>query len=114
MTPTYIQRYASTETSVHQLERVVASGTFIYAGAVECELRIVLSPTRHGSGDSEDDPEFANDAPVETYYVQYGSTTQRGVFNACGGAHPSLAGAVAAAEAAPGIGPTVRWHSVAT
>ncbi len=91
-------------------EKIVATGTFLYAGT-ECDLHIVFSPVRYGSGDSADEPEIANDSVADTYYVQYGSTTQRGIFNAGGGSYPSLAEARSAAEAAPGIGPTVRWSS---
>lgn len=89
-------------------EKVVAAGTFVYAGH-ECALRIVFSPVRYGTGDDEDEAEIADDRTVDTFYIQYGSTTQPGVFNAGGGGHPSLAAARSAAEAAPGIGSTVRW-----
>lgn len=92
-------------------ERVVATGTFLYAGAIECDLRIVFSPIRYGSGDSQEEPDIAYDLVVDTYYVQYGSVTQRGMFNSGGGGYPSLAEARSAVEAAPGIGPTVRWHT---
>jgi len=91
-------------------EKVVATGTFMYAGEVECDLRIVFNSVRHGSGDHEDEPEIAGDELSNTFYVQYGSSTQRGVFTAGGGGYPSLAEARLAAEAAPGIGSTVRWH----
>ena len=89
---------------------MVATGTFVYAGT-ECDLRIVLSPVRYGSGDYEDELELANDSLTDTYYVQYGSVTERGIFNAGGGGYLSLAEARSAAEAAPGIGTTVRWCS---
>lgn len=91
-------------------EKIVATGTFLYDGVVECDLRIAFSATRYGTGDHEDEPEIANDVVTDTYYLEYGSTTQRGVFKVGGGGYPSLTAARAAAEAAPGIGPTVRWH----
>jgi hypothetical protein len=90
---------------------VVATGTFLYDGIVECDLRIVFSPIRYGSHDYEDEPEIADDIVTDTYYIEYGSTTQRGVFNAGGGGYPSLAEARAVAEKAPGFGPTVRWQT---
>ena len=96
--------------SLNPDERVVATGTFLYVGT-ECDLRIVLSPVRYGSGDHEDEPELANSSLTDTYYVQYGSATERGIFNAGGGGYLSLAEARAAAEAAPGIGTTVQWCS---
>ena len=88
---------------------VVKKGTFLYSGAVECDLCIVLSPVRFGSGDYEDSPEFANDVESPTYYVYFGSTIERGKFNAGAGGYPSLSEAMAAVEHAAGIGPTVRW-----
>lgn len=91
-------------------ETIVKEGVFLYDGAVECDVRIVRSPIRYGSGDDEDPPEIANDLQQDTYYVQFGSTTKRGVFNAGGGGYPSLVQAVGAAEATPGIGATIKWR----
>lgn len=90
-------------------ETSVKAGTFLYAGAIECDVRIVLSRIRYGSGDDEDPPEIANDLDRETYYVWYGSTTHRGVFNAGAGGYPSLAEAMLAAESALGVGSSLRW-----
>ena len=92
-------------------ERVVAVGTFLYAGSVECALRIVESPICYGSGDYEDEPEVANDTPVRTYYVQFNSSEDPNHFNSALSGYPSLAEARASAEQAAGIGPTVRWRS---
>jgi hypothetical protein len=94
-------------------ETVVKEGTFRYAGEIECDIRIVHSPVQYGSGDSEDPPEVEDDIERSTFYIQYGSTTERGIFNACGGGFPTLAEAVAAAAASPGIGDTVRWSKSA-
>ncbi|MDP9123892.1 MAG: hypothetical protein M3N82_04735 [Pseudomonadota bacterium] len=88
---------------------VVKEGTFLYDSAVVCDLRIVRRPIRFGTGDDEDPPEIRDDLVQDTFYVEYGSTTQRGVFNAGGGAHPTLLTAIAHAEAAPGIGKTIVW-----
>ena len=88
---------------------VVMEGTFLYDGTVVCDLRIVRRPTRFGTGDYEDPPEFRDDLVQDTFYLEYGSTTQRGVFSAGGGGHPSLSAAMAQAEAAPGFGSTVTW-----
>jgi hypothetical protein len=90
---------------------IVQEGTYLYAGAVECEIRIVFSPIRYGTGDYEDQPDVANDIECSAYYVQYGSTTQRAVFNSGGASYLSLAEAIASAEATPGIGNTVRWRT---
>ncbi len=59
-------------------EIVVMEGTFLYDGKVECDLRIVRSAVRYGSGDYEDPPEIADDTEKTTFYIQFGSTTQRG------------------------------------
>jgi hypothetical protein len=90
-------------------ERVVQSGTFLYDGQVVCDLRIVLRPVRRGTGDHEDPPELSEDANQDTFYVEYGSTTSRGVFNAGGGGFATLDAAVAHVESMPGFGNTVRW-----
>ena len=84
-------------------------GSYLYDGSVSCELCIVLSPVRYGTGDYEDEPAIAEDALIETYYVYYDSPVSQTRFNSGGGGYPSLADAMAAAERAPGIGATVRW-----
>ena len=89
---------------------VVKRGTCLYAGTVECDVCVVLSPVRYGSGDDGDSPDIANDIKADTYYLYFGSTTERERLNAGGGGYSSLAEAMAAAERAPGIGATVRWH----
>lgn len=93
-------------------EKVVATGTYSFAGT-ECDVRIVFSPVRYGTGDYEDPPEIANDTNAHTYYVQYGSVTEPGRFNAGGGSYDSLSEALSATEAAPEIGHTIRWHGPA-
>ena len=95
--------------SIARNETVVKEGTFLYDGKIECDIRIIHSPIRYGSGDHEDLPEVENDREQSTFYIQYGSTTERGVFNASGGGYPTLAEAVAAALASPGIGNTICW-----
>ena len=90
-------------------ESVVQAGTFLYDGQVVCDLRIVLSPVRRGTGDYEDPPEVSDDVDQDTFYIQYGSTTSRGVFNAGGGGFPTLSAAVAHVESMPDFGNTVRW-----
>jgi hypothetical protein len=89
--------------------KIVRVGCFTYAGETTCDLRIVRSPVRYGSGDEDDPPHIADDQAVETFYIEYGSTTERGIFNAGGGAYDSLDEAIAAVETAPGIGDSVRW-----
>lgn len=91
-------------------EVVVKEGVFFYDGSVECDVRIVCTSIRYGSGDYEDEPEIANDLERKTFTVQYGSTTERGIFNAEGGAYSSLKEAIDSAESAPGIGSTIRWR----
>jgi hypothetical protein len=91
-------------------EEVVKTGTFLYDGEVTCDIRIVRSPVCYGSGDYEDPLEIANDHERETFYIEYGSITQGGHYNVGGGAYPTLSKAMNAAEAAPGIGSSVRWH----
>ena len=93
----------------HQ-DHVVLTGTYQWSGVAECDVKVVLSPVRYGTGDYDDPPDVAEDAEIPTYYLWWGSTTERGVFNAGGGAFASLEEAVAHAEAAPGVGHTVKWH----
>lgn len=92
-------------------EHVALTGTYLYDGVVECDVRIIHSTITPGSGDHEDPPERRDDRNEECYYVQYGSITQRGNFNAGGGGGATLEAAIKVAESVPGIGPTMRWHA---
>jgi hypothetical protein len=89
---------------------VAKRGVFLYDGQIACDVRVVRSPVRYGTGDEGDPVEVCEDIEVETFYVEYGSTTERGVYAAGGSGYPSLAAAVAAVEAAPGIGNSVKWE----
>ena len=90
---------------------VVNTGTFLYATSVECDIRVIRSSVRYGSGDQDDPPEVANDIEVESYYVEYGSTTQRGVFSAGSTAFSSLQEAILGAAEQLGPHRTVHWQS---
>lgn len=89
---------------------IVKTGTFRYGGSVPCDIRIVFSPVQYGTGDVEDPAEVANDLQQSTFYIQFGSTTQRGVFQSGCRGFQSLAEAVAKAESTPGVGPTLEWQ----
>ena len=90
-------------------QEVIRAGIFLYDGKVSCDVVIVRGPICYGSGDYEDPPELADDHEQEMFYIHYGSTTERGRYNAGGGSHATLSEAIAAVEAAPGFGPTVKW-----
>ncbi|WP_124540630.1 DUF7684 family protein [Piscinibacter terrae] len=90
---------------------VVKEGTFLYDGTVLCHLHVVHSRLWRGSGDYEDPPEICNDRDCDAYYVWYSSTTDTENFNSGSGPYANLDEAVAGAQAAPGIGPTVRWKN---
>ena len=80
---------------------VVKEGTFLYDGTVECDLRITYSPMQFGTGEYEDAPEICEDVERDTYYLHFGSTTQRGVYTGGGGGYPTLAEAIAAKDLNP-------------
>lgn len=90
-------------------ENIVKSGTFLYDGSVLCAVCIAFSALRFGTGDYEDSPDVSLDAEIETYYVFFGSTTERECYNASGGGYSSLAEAIANVEQRPGFGPSVKW-----
>ena len=53
-------------------------------------MRIVYSPICWGSGDDEDPPELRDDIERDTFYVEYGSIVERGLFNNGGGGFASV------------------------
>jgi hypothetical protein len=95
--------------SLGSTESVVKTGTFLYDATVLCDVRIVYSTFSPGSGDWEEPPELANDQIGDFFFVQWGSTTARGVFNAGSSGGNSIDEAIAAAESMPGVGRTIVW-----
>jgi hypothetical protein len=75
-------------------EAIVKAGTFAYAESVTCQLRIVRSSIRCGSGDYEDPPGTANDTEIESFYIEFGDPTEPTRFVARSGAYPSLPAAM--------------------
>jgi hypothetical protein len=100
----------TTMTSTSLGEHVVKTGSFLYAPGVKCEIRIVHSPVRYGTGDQDDPPEIANDVEANSYYVQFGSPAQPGVFVAGSVAFPSLKEAMLGAAEQLGAQRALRWH----
>jgi hypothetical protein len=87
--------------------QVVKQGTWLYAGEVVCDVRIVKHDWRYGTGDYEDPPDVREDLQGEFYDLEFGSPVKRGEYLSGGGSHLSLAEAVSEAEAA--THGTVRW-----
>jgi hypothetical protein len=73
-------------------------GTFLYDGTVVCDVRVVQTEVCYGSGDYEDTPEVAEDRPGTCFYIEYGSTTQRGEYGGGGGGYRALNEAMDEAE----------------
>ena len=95
--------------TLHIDDEVVKNGIFLYDGTVTCDVRIIRSEMRPGSGDYDDPPELANDEYGEFFHVQFGSTAERGHFNSSGGVGATPEETIALAESAPGIGNTIEW-----
>jgi hypothetical protein len=84
----------------------VKQGTFLYDGTVICDVRIVRTETRYGSGDEEDPPEIREDHPGPCFYVEWGSTSRRGEYSSGGGGYATLPDAMRAVEQRV---PGVKW-----
>jgi len=84
----------------------VQSGTWLYAGTVPCEVRIVRHHMLCGSGDYEDPPDVADDREVECFYVLFHTPAGQPQWVG-GGAALSLAEAVSLAEKK--LGSTITW-----
>lgn len=76
----------------------VIQGTFLYDGTVTCDVRIVRTEVRYGSGDHEDPPAVRDDLPEPWFYIEWGSTTARGEYKAGGGGYSTLSDAMQTAR----------------
>ena len=84
-------------------------GTWRYADAIACEVRIVRHHTLYGSGDLDDPPEVANDRDIECFYVIYGTPVGEPRW-AGGGVALTLAEAASMAEQQ--LGTSLVWRSI--
>ena len=94
---------------MYENSEIVKEGIFLYDGTVLCDIRIFKHGKRYGTGDPFDEPEFRDDADGEFYYIEFGSTVERGKFVSGSWALPSLEAAIEEAERA--TNGTVTWQS---
>jgi hypothetical protein len=96
---------------MREIEQVppIKWGTWLYAGSIPCEVRIVKHHTFYGTGDYEDSPEIAEDQNVECFYILYQTPVGEPPW-VRGGAALTLLESVAQAEAALGSG--LCWNDV--
>lgn len=76
----------------------VKQGTFLYDGTVTCNVRIVRTEMRYGSGDHADPPEIRDEQPGPGFYIEWGSTTTPGEYTSGVGDYATLADAIRAVE----------------
>jgi len=76
----------------------VKQGTFRYAESVTCDVQIVQTEMRWGSGDRDDPAGLQDDLPGPCFYVEWGSTTTRGEYSAGGVGYATLEEAMRAVE----------------
>ncbi len=95
-------------------EVLVQEGTFLYAGEVECRLRVIQSSVLYGTGDEEDPPGVSQDQDIQCFYVEYGSTTEPNRFVARSQAFTSLQDALHGASSQLGPGSSLRWSTGAS
>ena len=88
---------------------LVAGGTWLYAGSVQCRLAIVRRGFWYGTGDHEDPPELANDRSMETFEVLYELPNDSNQFSG-GGQHLTLEDA--RAEVIARCGDSVTWEEL--
>ena len=93
---------------MYENSEIVKEGVFLYDGTVPCDIRIFKHEKRYGTGDSFDEPEVRDDAGGEFYYIEFGSTVERGKFVSGSWALSSLEAAVEEAERA--TNGTVAWQ----
>lgn len=77
---------------------IIKEGIFYYNKQVPCDIRIFKHNMKYGSGDYEDESEIHNDLEGEFYYIEYGSTIERGKFVSISNAFEKLEDAISNAE----------------
>lgn len=85
---------SSRERHMYENSEIVKEGVFLYEGSVPCDIRIFKHNMRYGTGDPHDDPEDRDDIEGEFYYIEFGSTFERGKFTSNSLALPSLEAAI--------------------
>ena len=86
---------------------IVKKGAWLYAGAVELEVRIIRQDFWAGSGDHLDPADVRDDRDVECFLVIYETAGDREPRFAGGGQYLTLEEAVSAARET--VGDSLRW-----
>lgn len=60
---------------------VVREAVWLYDGSVPVRVKVLKSPETFGTGDYEDPPDVAENAPIECFFVVYESAGSPGAFN---------------------------------
>ena len=87
---------------------VIKEGVCLYDGAVQTDVRIVAHPMTYGSGDYEDPPKFREDQDVPSFWIEWGSPGEPGVFRSGVPNFPTLEAAMRHVENSM---PGVVWHT---
>ncbi|PCJ14507.1 MAG: hypothetical protein COB04_15200 [Gammaproteobacteria bacterium] len=71
-------------------ELLIETGSWLYAGSVECIVHLVERNVAYGSGDSEDPIEVREDRDGVFYYLKMSDPTAPGKFSTESGAFESI------------------------
>ena len=95
-----VRLLAGCESGMYEDSEIVKEGGFLYDGTVPGDIRIFKHGKRYGTGDPFDEPEFRDEAEGGFYYIEFGSTAERGKYISGSRALPSLEAAIEEAEKA--------------
>jgi hypothetical protein len=102
-----VRLLSSREGHMYENSKIIKEGVFLYDGTVACDIRIFKHNMRYGTGDPNDDPEYRDDLEGEFYYIEFGSTVERGKFVSGSAALPTIEAAIEEAETATNS--KVQW-----
>lgn len=86
--------------------KIIRTGTWLYAGSVKTDVRLVQQEVTYGTGDDGDSPDLRDDRDEPCYVVWWGVPGEPGVFKSRSGQHRTIDEALAEAE---GLAPGIKW-----
>ena len=86
---------------------ILMQGVFYYANEVPTDIRIFKHNMKFGTGDYFDEKEIQHDLKGEFYYIEYGSTSERGKFVALSNHFLTLEDAINHAEKS--VNAKINW-----
>jgi hypothetical protein len=91
---------------MRQDEKIIRTGTWLYAGTAPTQVTLVRREVTYGSGDYEDPPEICEDRAEPCFVIRWGSPGEPGISRSASAQYASIDEALREADI---LAPGIKW-----